>query len=136
MSSSISNKRLTCKLCTENALSQPAEPLQITPFPNWQFQKLCTNYFTINQYSYLVVADRYSGWISVYYFKPGETNTSTLIEIFQRMFMDFGAADEISSNGTPHFKAEAFKAFLGNWGVNYRKLSVDYAQSNGRAEVT
>ena len=65
MSSSISNKRLTCKPCIENTTSQLAEPLQITPFQDWPFQKLCTDYFTINQYSYLVLADRYSGWISV-----------------------------------------------------------------------
>ena len=43
---------------------------------------------------------------------------------------------KISSDGGPQFKAEAFKAFLRNWGVYHRKSSVDYAQeSNARAEV-
>ena len=49
--------------------------------------------------------------------------------------MDFGAAEEISSDGGPQFKADTFKTFLRNWGVYHRKSSVDYAQSNGRAEV-
>ena len=64
----------------------------------------------IYQYGYLVIADLYSGWISVYYFRPGEATSTTLVEIFKHIFnfenifitlifMDYGVAKEVSSDG-------------------------------------
>ena len=135
MSAGITNTRLTCRGCTENAPSQSAEPLVVTPFPEWPFQKICADYFSIDQYGYLVIADRYSGWISVYYFRPGEATSTTLIEIFRHIFMDYGVAEEVSSDGGPQFKSESLKNFFSKWGVAHRRSSADYPQSNGRAEV-
>ena len=49
--------------------------------------------------------------------------------------MDFGAAEELSSDGGRQFIANMFTDFLFKWGTHHRNSSVDYAQSNGRAEV-
>ena len=112
MSSDITNTRLNCKPCTEHAPSQPAEPLIPTPFPDWPFQKICADYFFIDLHSYLIVADRYSGWISVYYFPPGEVTSATLVSIFREIFSSFGVPEELSSDGGPQFIANEFEAFL------------------------
>ena len=135
MSSDITNTRLNCKPCTEHAPSQPAEPLIPTPFPDWPFQKICADYFFIDLHSYLIVADRYSGWISVYYFPPGEVTSATLVSIFREIFSSFGVPEELSSDGGPQFIANEFEAFLKRWGVSHRQSSAEYAQSNGRAEL-
>ena len=43
-------------------------------------------------------------------------------------------AEEFSSDGGSQFISEEFKEFLKTWGVSQRLSSVDYPQSNGRAE--
>ena len=105
MSAAITNTRLNCRKCTEISPSQTSEPLITTAFPEWPFQLLSTDYFFIELHSYLVVADRYSGWLTIYYFKPGEANHTTLINIFRNLFVDFGVPDEISSDGGRQFMA-------------------------------
>ena len=135
MSAAITNTRLNCRKCTEISPSQTSEPLITTAFPEWPFQLLSADYFFIELHSYLVVADRYSGWLTIYYFKPGEANHTTLINIFRNLFVDFGVPDEISSDGGSQFIANDFQAFLNRWGVKHRLSSAEYPQSNGRAEV-
>ena len=57
-----------------------------------------------------------------------------LINILRDLFVSYGVAEELSSDGGPQFKAHQLNAFLQLWGVKHRKSSVDYPQSNGRAE--
>ena len=134
MSSSVTNARLNCRKCTEIAPSQVNEPLITTSFPEWPFQLIAADYFFIDLHSYLVIADRYSGWLIIYYFKPGEANHSTLINIFRNVFANFGVPEELSSDGGSQFIAHEFNKFLNNWDVRHRTSSAEYPQSNGRAE--
>ena len=136
MENSIQNYHNTCtsSTCVKYKQSQHVEPLIITPIPEWPFQKICLDYFFVEQHSYLVVADRYSSWPCVYYFKPGEATSSLLINSCRDIFTNYGVPEEISSDGGPQFVAKSFKYFLHQWGVRHRISSVSYAQSNGRAE--
>ena len=135
MSTAVANRRKNCLGCEENAPSQPSEPIIQAESPEWPFQKICMDYFSLDVYSYLVTVDRFSGWPCVYHIKNGDATSSILIKICRELFCTYGVPDELSSDGGPQFKAEEFKQFLNNWGVHHRKSSVEYPQSNGRAEV-
>ena len=82
MSKAVANTRLGCRSCNENAPSQPKETLVISEFPEWPFQRIAADYFFIDTHSYLVVADRYSGWINVHFFRPGQATNTVLQNIF------------------------------------------------------
>ena len=135
LSSAIVNRRKNCMGCEENGPSQPAEPLIPTKSPEWPFQMICMDYFTLESYSYLVTVDRFSGWPCVYHMKNGDANSTVLIKICRELFTTYGVPDEISSDGGPQFKAHEFSNFLETWGIHHRKSSAEYPQSNGRAEV-
>ena len=135
MSTSIKNYRITCLDCQENAPSQTAEPIIQSAAPEWPFQQICMDYFFIGDHAYLVVVDRYSGWPSVFHFKPGQTTAPYLLSVLRNHFASFGVPEESSSDGGPQFEADAFKSFLHQWGIHFRLSSVGYAQSNGCAEV-
>ena len=137
MDASIRNYRSMCTAptCTTHGPSNQAEPIVLTPLPEWPFQKICMDYFFIDIHSYLVVVDRFSGWICIFYFRPGESTSSALIKECRELFISYGVPEEVSSDGGPQFKANDFSKFLQQWGVKHRKSSVGYPQSNGRAEV-
>ena len=98
--------------------------------------QICLDYFEINQHSYLVTVDRFSGWPSIYHF-PTPATSSLLIKTCRDLFAayTYGVPEELGSDGGPQFKADIFNKFLNDWGIRHRKSSVDYPQSNGRAEL-
>ena len=82
MSTSINNYRINCHDCQQNAPSQPAEPIILSPAPEWPFQQVCMDYFFIRDHAYLVAVDRYSGWPSVFHFRPGQSLQDTSLQCF------------------------------------------------------
>jgi len=52
-----------CSDCLKHSPSQQAEPLILTPSPEWPFQQICTDYFELNGHAYLAIVDRFSGWL-------------------------------------------------------------------------
>ena len=85
--------------------------------------------------SWLVVADRFSGWVSVFYY-PREATATDLVRKMKEVFSTMGVAEHFSSDGGPQFKAEQFKKFLSDWGVEEHRVSSAYfPHSNLRAET-
>ena len=134
INSCILNFRAQCRSCSIHAPSQPKEPLIITPSPEWPFQQVCADYFEIDGNGYLTIVDRFSGWISLYYF-PGKATATQLISVCRSLFVTFGTPEDLSSDGGPQFISTKFQEFLTIWGIHHRKSSVEYPQSNGRAEL-
>ena len=66
MHTDIQQKRSSCRACMANAPSQPAGPPVKPPSPEYPFQLMVGDYFSKAGRDYLVIADRYSGWFSVY----------------------------------------------------------------------
>ena len=107
----------------------------MSPSPDWPFQQICADYFEFESHSYLSIVDRYTAWLNIYHFLPGQSTSKTLIDTFRTLFIAYGVPEEISSDGGPQFTAHSFETFLSTWGIEHRRSSVDYPQSNGRAEL-
>jgi histone H3/H4 len=135
MDAQMRNFKDSCADCLENSPSQKAEPLMLTPSPEWPFQQICADYFELMNRSYLSIVDRFSAWLCIYHMKSGELTSQALISICRDLFIQYGVAEEISSDGGPQFTAKVFQDFLTAWNVKHRLSSVGYPQSNGRAEA-
>ena len=70
MNTNIQNTWNTCQKCNEHSPSQSKEQMLPTPSPKYPFQMECADYFAVQGHSYLTYVDCYSGWISIFYFKP------------------------------------------------------------------
>ena len=103
--------------------------------PEWPFQMICMDYFSHESHTYLVVVDRFSGWPLVYHIKSGEATSRILIQICCEIFMSYGLPEDLSSDGGSQLKSGEFLQFLEAWGIHHQRSSVEYPQSNGRAEV-
>ena len=134
MSTCIRNYRNQCMACNQIAPTQSAEPLILTPAPEWPFQQICADYFENDGSSYLAVVDRFSHWLNIYHL-PSNTTTTSLITHLRSLFTSYGVPEEIASDGGPQFTSSEFKSFLKTWDIHHRLSSAEYPQSNGRAEL-
>ena len=126
--------RKRCSICDRNAPSQAQMlPLPLAS-PDFPFQLIAMDYFENKGKSWLVIADRFSGWLSLHHF-PREASSSELINRLKHFFCTFGIAEEVSSDDGPQFRSSQFQVFLQSWGVKHRVSSAYHPHSNLRAET-
>ena len=111
MNADIRNHRSICTTCNQIAPSQPAEPLILTPKPEWPFQKICADYFEHEGHSYLTIVDRFSFWLNIYHI-PHTTTTASLLKNLCNLFTSHGVPGEIASNEGRQFTSSEFKSHL------------------------
>ena len=135
LSNAITNRRAQCRTCNTIAPSQPAEPLAHTPAPAYPFELTVADYFALKGFTYLVYADRYTGWVTITKCHPHGTNATALKQKLRTLFCIYGAPAELATDGGQPFASHDIQQFLKDWGVRWRLSSAYYAQSNGRAEL-
>ena len=133
LDSDITQVRAQCRSCNQIAPSQAPERMMLTPDPDLPFEKVAMDFCQIAGKTYLVYADRFSGWTEVAL--PKSTCFRDVKKELLLWFRNYGVPNEIASDGGPPFNSYEFENFLKAWGVDFRKSSAYYAQSNGRAEA-
>ena len=117
--------RKRCSICDRNAPSQammPPLPLETPEFP---FQMIAMDYFEVKGKSWLAIADRFSGWLSLFYF-PREASSQELINILKNYFCTYGIPEQVASDDGPQFRSNQFKQFLTSWGVTKHRVTSSY----------
>ena len=134
MLADISRKQAACSSCNKSAPSQPSAPPTPLSHPSYPFEMICSDYFSLYGRKYLIMVDRYSGWLSVY--DTGKTEGAKgLISALKTHFSTFGISVEVASDGGPEYMAAATQRFMKDWGVHHRLSSAYFAHSNQRAEL-
>ena len=124
-----------CRTCVRNAPSQPAGTPVPPPSPSYPFEMVVADYCHLNGMNFLVMACRFSGWLSAWYVGKGDFDADRLIEILREYFSTFSVPAEMSSDFGPQFKSSKLAQFLQRYGVHHRQSSSYFAHSNCRAEV-
>ena len=135
MHNDVNNARDKCRDCNKIAPSQGKEPMIASIPAEYPFEKVVSDHFSLVGFKYLLYADRYSGWISVVKIRPHEGDSKFLKSFLTRLFAVFGVPTELSTDGGPPYNSHEYSVFLQRWGVQPRKSSAHYPQSNGRAEL-
>ena len=130
----ILNYQSNCRACAEISPSLPREPLLPNKLPQRPFEVLCSDICQINGRYYLIVVDRFSGFLHIFYSRTSPTH-EFLEKHLRDVFARYGRPDRLDTDGGPQYKSQGFARFLANWGIEHRISSPYYAQSNGRAEL-
>ncbi|XP_068232095.1 uncharacterized protein [Palaemon carinicauda] len=133
--SNIANTVAACEPCQVLRPSQQQEPLHNDDHPSRPFESVSADFFQVAGKSFLVVADRLSGWPVVVPCK-GDTTASSTIRHFCRYFREVGVPLRLRTDGGPQFTSREFADFAERWGVHHITSSPHYPQSNGHAEAT
>ena len=131
----IINARHTCKTCIREAPSQPAGLPVPPPSPEYPFQLIVCDYFSLQGHNYLVLGDRYSGWLSIHWAGDGEFDGRAMERVFRQYFMTFNIPEEVSSDGGPQMMSETVQNCFRRWGIHHRLSSSYFPHSNCRAEL-
>ena len=100
----IERTRKSCSICDRNAPSQTQMPPLPLASPDFPFQMIAMDYLENKGKSWLVIADRFSGWLSLHHF-PKEASSSDLITSLKNYFCTSGIPEEISSDDGPQFRS-------------------------------
>ena len=134
MVEAITRTRAKCESCHRVAPSQPAPPPTPLPQPEYPFELIAADYCSLQGHTYLVIVDRFSGWLSIYY--CGENaSAKQLIQKLKVQFSTFGISRELASDQGSQFTAGETSKFLKAWGCSQRLSSAYYPHSNCRAEL-
>ena len=117
--------RKSCTICDRNAPSQaPMPPLPLES-PEFPFQMIAMDYFDVKGKSWLAIADRFSGWLSLFYY-PREASSQELINTLKNYFCTYGIAEQVATDDGPQFRSNQLKQFLTSWGVSQHRVSSSY----------
>ena len=127
--------RGACLTCARDAPSQPAVTPVSPPVPSFPFQYVVGDYFSLAGNNYLVLGDRFSGWLSIYSAGAGEFDAKALVNRSREYFTNFNIPEEIATDGGPQMMSDLFQKSLKAWGVRHRLSAAYHAHANCRAEV-
>ena len=118
-----------------DAPSQPAGVPVAPPSPSFPFQYVVGDYFSLAGVNYLILGDRFSGWLSIYEAGRGEFDAKGLVKKTRDYFCAFNIPEEIATDGGPQMTSTLFQHSLKAWGVLHHLSSAYLPHSNCRAEI-
>merc|ERR1712106_404323 len=128
-------RRHECISRIRDAPSQPAGTPVAPPSPAYPFQMVVADYFSLEGKNYLVVGDRYSGWLSIHEAGAGEFDGAAMVKVLREQFCNFNIPEELATDGGPQMMSEDVQGCLTRWGVKHRLSSAYFPHSNSRAEL-
>ena len=87
----LTEAKLRCVTCTQIAPSNPVMPPHPPVSPDYPFQSIVCDLFTVAGHPYAAMADRYSNWLSVLFLK--KDTSAELIGALRDYFAIFGVAE-------------------------------------------
>ena len=123
-----------CHNCQVLQPSQQREPLSCDTTPTRPFESVSADLFSLNGKTYLIYADRYSGWSEVHEYAKDATSKTTM-KAFRKFFANLGVPSRLRTDGGPQFSSYIFSSFMNKWHVQHDMSTPNFAQSNGHAEA-
>ena len=116
----IKETRDKCRICHENAPSQPSAPPEPLPQPEYPFEHIVSDYFQAGGHHYLVIVDRFSGWPTVQFCGSSSGSSRELIQCLRQYFSTYGIPAELATDGGLTYMSYDTQKFLADYGVRHR----------------
>ena len=101
--------------------------------PDYPFQFVVAHYCFIKAKTWLIFADCFTGWVSVYHFEK-EATAKGLVKILRELSTTFEVADNLTTDDGPQLRAHDTQEFLARWGIEHRVSASYNPHSNLIAE--
>jgi hypothetical protein len=116
----IMRTRGSCMTCVRDTPSQPAGVPIAPPTPSFPFQYVVGDYFSLEGRNFLVLEDRFSGWLRIYEAGAGLFDAKTLLKNLREWCMTFNIPEELATDGGLQITSGMFLDGLKIWGIRHR----------------
>jgi len=123
-----------CEACQSHLGSQIKETRMENVVPTRPFECMSADLFSLNGHSFLICADRYSGYVYVKEFRR-DPNAKQVISAFLEMWQHSGYPVQLRTDNGPQFNSNIFRKFCEKKGVRWNPSTPHFPSSNGHAEV-
>ena len=124
-----------CMTCVHEVPSQPAGFPVPTPSPDYPFQMIVEDYFSLQGQNFLVVADRFTGWNTILSTPQGKFDGQHLVTIMRDFCATWNIPEHITMDGGPQMMSGVFQKWLKDWDIMHRPSSAYFPHSNNIAET-
>ena len=131
LSKQLTNFIQKCPKCARECKPNK-EPLLPTTLPEYPWQQVATDLFTLKGSDYLVVADYFSSYPEVIQMRP--TTSLSVINTLNSVFARHGIPKTLRSDNGPQFTSREFANFADSYQFRHTTSSPHYPASNGQAE--
>ena len=87
--------------CIREAPSQPPNRPVAPPCPSFPFQYIVADYCSVKGKNYLVLGDRFSGWLSIVEASEGAFDSKSLVRNLREWCETFNVPEAIATDGRP-----------------------------------
>jgi hypothetical protein len=133
MSKDIEEPIAHCPVCAKFRRRSQREPLQPHEVPQWPWETLASDIFTVGSVDYLVIVDYLSKYPEICLLK--DKTTGTVITSMKSTFAHHGIPSKLVVDNMP-FNSFKWKQFAQDWGFEIVTSRPGYPQSNGVAKKT
>ena len=101
MTQDINNTRNSCVHCNRNAPSLAAVPPMPINLPTTPFEHIFADFFDHGGCHFLVIGDKFSGWVDVFWTSSGLNiaGAAASIRLVRTYFATFGVPGKVSTEG-------------------------------------
>ena len=131
MSRDIEHVVSRCTICNAHRRQQQHETLLPHPVPEYPWQKVGCDIFTLYGKDYLLIVDYYSKFPEVCHLQ-NKTASHVIVKL-KSVFARYGICEELIADNMP-FGSAAMKKFAEDWNFVITTTSPNYPQSNGQSE--
>lgn len=132
ISSDITALVSNCNVCLKHRYSNPKQPLQSHPVPDYPWKVVATDLFLWDNTEFFVVTDYYSRHFEVVQLR--DTKSKTTIQKLKSNFARLGIPRKVVSDNGPQYSSQEFANFSKEYDFTHATSSPRYPQSNGLAE--
>ena len=131
----LTEKCLSCVKCCEVDRAERKEPLVSYPVPQYPYQMVGVDLFSLESKSYLMIVDYLSKWPVVRQLNNA-TTSNTITQMLKEVFSELGIPEKIISDNGPQFTSTHFRAFCNDLHIEHSTSSPMHSSGNGQVERT
>ena len=131
VSSRIEKLVKNCPHCVKETTPRK-EPLMPTALPEYPWQKIGTDLFTLDGNNYIITTDYFSRFPEIT--KLNSTTSASIISVLKSLFSRFGISEEVVSDNGPQYASHEFLEFAQKYNFKHTTSSPHFPQRNGHVE--
>ena len=103
--------------------------------PEYPFQMIVADYWSLQGNNFLVIADRFTGFQAVYPAPPGKFDGKNFINCLREFFATWNIMEHLTTDGGPQMMSGEVQTWLHKLDVHHQPSSAYFPHANSRAEI-